>query len=79
MEVFRRNAQPHITDMRKGGAWGFVPNKQKWQSGDTLHCLPLTYTAFSRRFLGSDFVIRVILLCAYHDLRLFHRSADSPT
>lgn len=28
MEVFRRNAQPHITDMRKVGAWGCVPNKQ---------------------------------------------------
>lgn len=28
MEVFRRNAQPHIADMRKGGAWGDVPNKQ---------------------------------------------------
>ena len=28
MEVFRRNAQPHIADMRKGGAWGYVPNKQ---------------------------------------------------
>ena len=28
MEVFRRNAQPHIADMRKGGAWGCVPNKQ---------------------------------------------------
>jgi len=27
MEVFRRNAQPHISDMRKGGAWGNVPNK----------------------------------------------------
>ncbi len=25
--MFRRNAQPHIYDMRKGGAWGFVPNK----------------------------------------------------
>ena len=28
MEVFRRNAQPHIADMRTGGAWGCVPNKQ---------------------------------------------------
>ena len=28
MEVFRRNAQPHIADMRKRGAWGCVPNKQ---------------------------------------------------
>ena len=28
MEVFRRNAQPHIADMRKRGAWGYVPNKQ---------------------------------------------------
>ena len=27
MEVFRRNAQPHIADMRIGGAWGCVPNK----------------------------------------------------
>ena len=26
--VFRRNAQPHITDMRTGGAWGYIPNKQ---------------------------------------------------
>ena len=29
MEVFRRNAQPHISDMRKGGAWGNVPNKHR--------------------------------------------------
>ena len=28
MEVFRRNAQPHIADMRKRGDWGYVPNKQ---------------------------------------------------
>ena len=28
MEVFRRNAQPHIADMRIGGAWGYIPNKQ---------------------------------------------------
>lgn len=27
MVVFRRNAQPHIFDMRKGGAWGNIPNK----------------------------------------------------
>ena len=26
--VFRRNAQPHIADMRTGGAWGCLPNKQ---------------------------------------------------
>ena len=28
MEVFRRNAQPHIRDMREGGDWGCAPTSK---------------------------------------------------
>ena len=70
MKVFRRNAQPHIADMRKGGAWGYVPNKQICVWGprriacriylNSIQLIALRFYHADRSCLSAD-VFRIIV------------------
>ena len=60
MEVFRRNAQPHIADMRTGGAWGYIPNKQAALVVTRGIACQLAKYTFDRGREAARFILRKI-------------------